>query len=109
MIDLTVEPRFASAFVNLMQAYAAGGHRIAQASADQGFKLWTRAWCPAQWQEWSRSPLTPWGVWAAAIGAETSTAAKTEAPASNAETFASYRTSSGYATAQVIVLEDRRR
>jgi hypothetical protein len=106
MIDLTVEPRFASAFAGLMQAYAAGGGRIARASADQ----WARAWCPAQWQAWSRSPLTPWGVWATAIGTTEAASATVQPPTlSKDEPFASYRTSSGHATAQVIVLEDRRR
>jgi hypothetical protein len=98
MIDLSVEPRFASAFVNLMQAYAAGGSRIAQASANR----WARAWCPAEWQDWSRSPLTPWGVWTTAVDVEQPAEPKDEP-------YASYRTASGHATAQVIVLEDRRR
>lgn len=109
MLDLTLEPRFASAFAGLMQAYAAGGTRMAQASADQGFLLWSRAWSPAQWQEWSRSPLTPWGVWAAAIGPKETPAADAQPTRPKEEPFASYRTSSGFATAQVIVLEDRRR
>lgn len=109
MIDLSVEPRFASAFVDLMQAYAAGGSRIAQASADR----WARAWCPAEWQDWSRSPLTPWGVWATAADkdhASETPAVDVEQPAETKdEPYASYRTASGHATAQVIVLEDRRR
>ena len=105
MLDLTLEPRFASAFASLMQAYAAGGTRIAQASADR----WARAWSLAEWQDWSRSPLTPWGVWAAAIDANETPAANAQPERPKDELFASYRTSSGYATAQVIVLEDRRR
>lgn len=109
MLDLTLEPRFASAFAGLMQAYAAGGRRMAQASADQGFLMWSRAWCPAQWQEWSRSPLTPWGVWAAAVVTNETPAADAQSAGLKHEPFASYRTSSGYATAQVIVLDDRRR
>jgi hypothetical protein len=54
--------------------------------------------------------LTPWGVWATAIGTtETASATVQQPTQSKDEPFASYRTSSGHATAQVIVLEDRRR
>ena len=108
MLELTVEPRFVHALTNLIQAYASAGTRIAQASTDQGLMLWAGAWrltaqrADARWHEWSRSPLTPWGVWASA--------AEAESPATASEPgYASYRTSSGYATAQVIILDDKRR
>ena len=118
MLDVTVEPRFVHALTNLMQAYATAGTRIAQASADQGLMLWASAWrltaqrADARWHEWSRSPLTPWGVWTSANGAVTDKFRATEPvmPATASEpAYASYRTSSGHATAQVIVLDDRRR
>jgi hypothetical protein len=118
MLDVTVEPRFAHAVANLMQAYASAGTRIAQASADQGLMLWAGALRltaqrdDARWHEWSRSPLTPWVVWASAAGTDTdkSCADGPEIPATVSEpAYASYRTSSGHATAQVIVLDDRRR
>ena len=118
MPDLTVEPRFVHALTNLIQAYATAGTRIAQASADQGLMLWAGAWrltaqrADARWDEWSRSPLTPWGVWSSApeVVTGTSNPAELVMPATASEPgYASYRTSSGHATAQVIVLDDRRR
>lgn len=118
MLELTVEPRFVHALANLMQAYATAGTRIAQASTDQGLMLWAGAWrltaqrADARWHELSRSPLTPWGVWASATGAvsDKSCPAEAQMPAAASEPgYASYRTSSGHATAQVIVLDDRRR
>src|SRR5690554_4788791 len=110
MLDLSVEPRFVHALTNLMQAYAAAGTRIAQASADQGLTLWAGAWrltaqrADARWHEWSRSPLTPWGVWSSAGGAVADSSRAAEpavAPMASEPAYASYRTSSGHATAQV--------
>ena len=117
MLELAVEPRFVHALTNLMQAYASAGTRIAQASADQGLQLWAGAWrltaqrADARWHEWSRSPLTPWGVWTSSSGLVADhCAAEPVTPATVGEPgYASYRTASGHATAQVIVLDDRRR
>ncbi len=115
MLDLSVEPRFVHALTNLIQAYAAAGTRIAQASADQGLTLWAGAWrltaqrADARWHEWSRSPLTPWGVRASAVTDASRAGEPAVAPMAGEPAYASYRTSSGHATAQVIVLDDRRR
>lgn len=105
MLDLTVQPRFAHALTDLMQAYALAGPRFVRASAGGSVAMWARALrmtAPRPDERWL--PLAPWGAWTLA------TCPRADDASPRDETgYASYRNASGHATAQVIVLEERRR
>ena len=110
---LNTNAQFAEATADLFDFYARAGTRLAWASADQGMALWLGALqfaarrADARMSEW-RNAFQPWMDLSVPFAREANdTLGASDAPGEAGKareaTYASYRTSSGHAAAQVIV------
>ncbi|MBX9590112.1 MAG: hypothetical protein K2X43_12460 [Hyphomonadaceae bacterium] len=109
MLDIKFQAQLAEATAGMMRACALATARAAGTSMAQGMSIWSR-WLQASTAPTARADATvAWAAWPQACAAEDSVPtqdpppAPAEPPADAA--FSSYRSSSGYAVAQVIVPE----
>jgi hypothetical protein len=116
MLRTSPQVQFAEATAELFNLYSQAGTRLVWASADEGMAVWAQALqlaarrADARFNEW-RSALQPWWGFSGTLLQEPSVS-PSEASAgarlrSSDPAYASYRTSSGHASAQVVVLGDR--
>jgi hypothetical protein len=106
MFDLKAQTQLADATADMMRACSLAAARSASVAASLGFSIWVQMLLPAaspwalQWDESRR-----WAVWRQTVSQPVAAqdvqrnaeAAPAEAP------YASYRSSGGHASAQVIV------